>query len=215
MRKRPAFFRSKMKKVDRWNTPGTADTPDNADGGVLIVLPPGWGPEKRPGEEEPKARGLITSAQIDRGPLVPICLHWLERAGLPVRRNVRSFSVAVWPKMPLENVRGPQMVPKLVAAGEDVLAECRRRHPRLVIFLSCYLFDAFRDTALADEVSDIFGAELEKTRRLTRRRLRAEVVRYERALVLGLPLPSQNTTSVIVEDLVEGLTSLFRVSGLR
>ncbi|EJX06908.1 hypothetical protein EVA_04979, partial [gut metagenome] len=108
-----------------------------------------------------------------------------------------------------------QMVPKLAAAAECLLAACRQRRPQMVIFLSCYLFDAFRHEALADEIRALFGSPLEKSRRLTRGRMRAEGVRYERALVLGLPLPSRNTTAAVADDLVEGLSTFFRANSLR
>ena len=200
-------------KIERWNTPGTADPPQNTEGGILIVMPPAWGPEKRPGEKEPKARGLIVSGQIDRGPVIPECLRWLERAGLDAREEARAFSVLVWPPVPFDNAHGPQTVPKLVEERATFVDECRRRRPQILIFLSCYLYDAFRDPGRAIEVRDIFGREIEKTHRLTATRLRAEAMRYERAIVLGLPLPSRNTTPAFADALVEGLAPM--MNGLR
>ncbi len=200
-------------KIERWNTPGTADTPENTDGGILIVMPPGWGPEKHEGEKEPKARGLIVSAQIDRGPVIPECLRWLERSGLDVRETAKAFSVLVWPSEPIRNAHGPQTVPKLVENRAMFIDECRRRRPRILIFLSCYLYDAFRDAGMADDVREVFGHELEKSHRLTSTRLRAEAMRVEKAIVLGLPLPSRNTTPAFVDALVKGLSPI--VNGLR
>ena len=200
-------------KIERWNTPGTADTPENTEGGILIVMPPVWGPEKREGESEPKARGLIVSAQIDRGPVIPECLRWLERSGLEVRELARAFSILVWPSEPICDAHGPQTVPRLVGEKAVLLDECRRRRPKILIFLSCYLYDAFRDPSLADEVRELFGSEIDKSRRLTSTRLRTEAMRLEKALVLGLPLPSRNTTPAFVEALVKGLSPI--MNGLR
>lgn len=200
-------------KVERWNTPGTADTPENTEGGVLIVMPPAWGPEKRDGDKEPKARGLITSGHIDRGPGIPECLRWLERSGLDVRAEARAFSVLVWPSVPIEKAHGPQTVPKLIEEKALFLDECRRRRPQILIFLSCYLYDAFRSPEMAADVSDIFGLTVEKTHRLTATRLRAEAMRTERAIVFGLPLPSRNTTPAFADALVRGLSPV--INGLR
>ena len=200
-------------KVERWNTPGTADTPQNTEGGVLIVVPPAWGPEKREGDKEPRARGLIVSGQIDRGPVIPECLRWLERSGFDVREEARAFSVLVWPETPFEKAHGPQIVPKLIEEKARFFDECRRRRPQIVICLSCYFYDALSSPEMATDVREAFGRVVEKTHRLTATRLRAEALRYERAILLGLPLPSRNTTPAFVDALVKGLAPV--IEGLR
>lgn len=40
---------SKAKFSQRIDVPGTADTPENLQGGVLLVFPPGFGPTLSPG----------------------------------------------------------------------------------------------------------------------------------------------------------------------
>lgn len=199
-------------KIDRWNTPGTGETADNAEGGILIVMPPAWGPEKH-GEVPPKARGLITSAQIDRGPVIPELLRWLEHSGIDIREHARMFSILVWPSERFADCRGPQTVARLIEEKEFFLTECRRRTPQLIIFLSCYFFDAACDATVAADLRTVFGEEIEKPRRICSTRLRAELVRYEKTLILGLPLPGRNTASVFVDALTEGLSQIFK--GLR
>lgn len=87
---------------------GTADTPENLQGGVLLVFPPGFGPTLSPGldasaqalerQKLSRPRGRITARQVDRGPEVPQLLKWLERAGFPVAQDAARFSIFTWPQ---------------------------------------------------------------------------------------------------------------------
>ena len=68
---------SKAKFSQRIDVPGTADTPENLQGGVLLVFPPGFGPTLSPGldasaqalerQKLSRPRGRITARQVDRG----------------------------------------------------------------------------------------------------------------------------------------------------
>ena len=99
---------SKAKFSQRIDVPGTADTPENLQGGVLLVFPPGFGPTLSPGldasaqalerQKLSRPRGRITARQVDRGPEVPQLLKWLERAGFPVAQEAARFSIFTWPQ---------------------------------------------------------------------------------------------------------------------
>lgn len=99
---------SKAKFSQRIDVPGTADTPENLQGGVLLVFPPGFGPTLSPGldasaqalerQKLSRPRGRITARQVDRGPEVPQLLKWLERAGFPVAQDAARFSIFTWPQ---------------------------------------------------------------------------------------------------------------------
>lgn len=92
---------SKAKFSQRIDVPGTADTPENLQGGVLLVFPPGFGPTLSPGldasaqalerQKLSRPRGRITARQVDRGPEVPQLLKWLERADSLLRKKLRVF----------------------------------------------------------------------------------------------------------------------------
>ena len=66
---------SKAKFSQRIDVPGTADTPENLQGGVLLVFPPGFGPTLSPGldasaqalerQKLSRPRGRITARQVD------------------------------------------------------------------------------------------------------------------------------------------------------
>ena len=91
---------SKAKFSQRIDVPGTADTPENLQGGVLLVFPPGFGPTLSPGldasaqalerQKLSRPRGRITARQVDRGPEVPQLLKWLARDSL-LHKKLRVF----------------------------------------------------------------------------------------------------------------------------
>lgn len=193
----------------RSDPPGTGETPENARGGFLVVLLPGFGPEVEEGANS-AARGLITAARIDRGPAVRRVLGWLAAAGFPVEVEARRFALTVWPadgwKRP---VRGPEQVTALVRDADDFLRVLSDRRPALLVLVSCYLFDALRDPALAARVEAVLGRTVEHARRLTSTRLRVEGERRERALVLALPVPGPNTTPEFERELTEALRLFF------
>lgn len=208
----------------RANAPGTADTPENLASGILIVLPPGFGPavpEALEGEaalaavaELERPRGLITAPRVDRGPEIPRLLRWLEAAGLPVGAHSRRFSVFTWP----ERWDGPQLDRRLIgaAAGDAsrLGAELGRRRPMLVFFLSAQLLDALNEPEVEPFASAALGRALEPPHRLSGMRLRVSAQRRERALCAGLPLPRRTLSDGVEREIVECLRRLFLREGL-
>ena len=193
----------------RSDPPGTGETPENARGGFLVVLLPGFGPELKPGAN-PAPRGLITAARIDRGPAVRRVLGWLAAAGFPVETEARRFSLAVWPSGGWKRaVRGPEQVTERVRDSDEFLRVLAERQPSLLVLVSCYLFDALRDPALTERIDAALGRTVEPARRLTSTRLRVEGERRERALVLALPGPGPNTTPEFEEELKDALRLFF------
>ena len=108
---------SKAKFSQRIDVPGTADTPENLQGGVLLVFPPGFGPTLSPGldasaqalerQKLSRPRGRITARQVDRGPEVPQLLKWLERAGFPVAKKSKSVGRSFLSLFPLNSLMPP------------------------------------------------------------------------------------------------------------
>ena len=103
---------SKAKFSQRIDVPGTADTPENLQGGVLLVFPPGFGPTLSPGldasaqalerQKLSRPRGRITARQVDRGPEVP---QLLKRRGSP--KKSKSVGRSFFSLFPLNSLMPP------------------------------------------------------------------------------------------------------------
>ena len=184
---------SKAKFSQRIDVPGTADTPENLQGGVLLVFPPGFGPTLSPGldasaqalerQKLSRPRGRITARQVDRGPEVPQLLKWLERAGFPVAQDAARFSIFTWPQHWEADRPLDRRVLKAAAADAARLAEevkKRRPHPA------------------------------EPVRRITDLRLRVTAQRWVKALCFGLPMPRKTFTPETEETIAEGIAAIFR-----
>ena len=140
-----------------------------------------------------RPRGLLTSAQIDRGPYVPRVLKWLAAAGLDLRSAAPRLQLAVWPEAFEGRPHGPQCVKALVRQSDAFLKTVAERRPRLLVFVSCYLHDAACAPELDGPLTAALGRAIEPPRRLCASRLRVQIQRRERALILALPVPTANS----------------------
>ena len=193
-----------MTKV-RSNPPKPIDTPENMHRGIALVLLPGYGPKEFNGDQ-PYAKGLIDSSHVDRGTVVQTVLAWLNKSGLDVKRQASAFRLVVWPEKWVEsNLRGPQMVSALVEQSSAFVKEMNETQPALLVLVSCYLHDALLNPEVVKALKPALGKPLMPPTRLCSTRLRAQVQRWEKALVVSLPIPSQRTTSAFSEALALGL----------
>ena len=189
----------------RSNPPKPIDTPENMHRGIALVLLPGYGPKDFNGDQ-PYAKGLIDSSHVDRGTVVQTVLAWLNKSGLDVKRQASAFRLVVWPEKWVEsNLRGPQMVSALVEQSSAFVKEMNETQPALLVLVSCYLHDALLNPEVVKALKPALGKPLMPPTRLCSRRLRAQVQRWEKALVVSLPIPSQRTTSAFSEALALGL----------
>lgn len=189
----------------RSNPPKPIDTPENMHRGIALVLLPGYGPKEFNGDQ-PYAKGLIDSSHVDRGTVVQTVLAWLNKSGLDVKRQASAFRLVVWPeKWVGSNLRGPQMVSALVEQSSAFVKEMNETQPALLVLVSCYLHDALLNPEVVKALKPALGKPLMPPTRLCSRRLRAQVQRWEKALVVSLPIPSQRTTSAFSEALALGL----------
>ena len=76
------------------------------------------------------------------------------------------------------------------------------------MLVSCYLHDALLVPEVTNELKPALGNPLTPPTRLCATRLRAQAQRWERALVISLPIPTQRTTPAFVEALTKGLKYL-------
>ncbi len=189
----------------RSNPPKPIDTPENMHRGIALVLLPGYGPKDFNGDQ-PYAKGLIDSSHVDRGTVVQTVLAWLNKSGLDVKRQASAFRLVVWPEKWVEsNLRGPQMVSALVEQSSAFVEEMNETQPALLVLVSCYLHDALLNPEVVKALKPALGKPLMPPTRLCSTRLRAQVQRWEKALVVSLPIPSQRTTSAFSEALALGL----------
>ena len=195
-----------MKTEGRFNPPLTMETPENAGGGIAIVLLPGYGPHS-PDPESGRPRGLVTSSQVDRGPVVREVLKWLSDGGLDLRRHALSFRLVIWPASWEKSLHGPQMVPELVRCSDAFVQEMTTVRPSKVVLVSCYLHDALDSPEMHARLFPAFGKPLTPPARLCRTRLRAQVQRWERTLVVSVPIPGTSTTHAFKQVLTASLTS--------
>ena len=189
----------------RPNPPKPIDTPENMHRGIALVLLPGYGPKDFNGGQ-PHAKGLIDSSHVDRGIVVKTVLAWLNKSGLDVKRQASAFRLVVWPeKWSESNLHGPQMVSALVKQSGAFVEEMNETQPALLVLVSCYLHDALLNPEVVKALKPALGKPLMPPTRLCSTRLRAQVQRWEKALVVSLPIPSQRTTSAFSEALALGL----------
>ena len=174
---------SKAKFSQRIDVPGTADTPENLQGGVLLVFPPGFGPTLSPGldasaqalerQKLSRPRGRITARQVDR----------------PLDRRVL----------------------KAAAADAARLAEeVKKRRPLLLFFVSAQLLDAANLPEVLEALEPVLAHPAEPVRRITDLRLRVTAQRWVKALCFGLPMPRKTFTPETEETIAAGIAAIFR-----
>ena len=191
--------------------PEVLPTSENASDGILVVLFPGLGPQSF----GPR-RGTLFDNSVDHGQTLERFCAWFDVWGIPVHRVrgsetafEKSFFAAEWPADPAvyAGAHGPQMVSKIAARTKELALVLQERRPRLVIFLSCYLWQAANHPDALEILKPIIGNPLETGRRITSERLAAYVQPWEKCTFLALPQPSKNTTERYVLSLAAGVQS--------
>lgn len=203
------------------NPPGTAETPENASGGVLIAALPGTGPALPAASADAadrmaqlaRPRGLITATQVDRGPAVRRALGWLSAAGLDVQAHSRCFSLVTWPEILPETARGARMAAHLAREGAGFIEACAARRPRLIVLLSTVMLDAINAPEMRASLHPVFGEPLAPPRRIADTRLRVLAQRWPGVLMLGLPVSSAQATPQAEQRIIEALRPFFSQRG--
>ena len=179
--------------------PEVLETPENACGGVLVALLPGLGPQT-----PPVRRGHFFDNSIDRGAVLEAFIGWFSLWGIPVCRMrggegpfERQFSTLQWPSEAcvLAHAHGVQMVPRIASRIDELAVVLEQRRPRLVIFLSRYLWLAANLPESRERLAAAAGAPLDEGRRISAHRLNATHQRWQRLEMLALAQPSKNTRS--------------------
>lgn len=184
---------------------------ENKSGGILIVIQPGYGPKP----PQVGRRSFFSDRQVDHGKLLNSLIDWFDLWSIPLVRSrgqdtafERSFFTFEWPSETVTQGHGPQLVPKFASYAHELAELLKDRKPRLVIFLSCYLWQAMN---LAKDIFlETAGRPLENGRRITSERLAAYIQQWEKLTVLALPQPSKNTTEKYVRTLSSGVQEALR-----
>ena len=186
---------------------------ENKTGGILIVVQPGYGPK----EHQSARRSFFSDRQLDHGDTLNQFIDWFDLWSIPLERSrgqdtafERSFFTLEWPKEKIKEGHGPQLVPKFASFAHELSEVIEKRKPRLVIFLSCYLWQAMN--LAKDAFTQSAGNPLDNGRRITSERLAAYIQPWERLTVLALPQPSKNTTAKYVRTLSSGVQEALRRS---
>ncbi len=194
--------------------PEILTTKENKENGILVVLMPGFAERLAPGP-----RSFLSDRTLLLGKTLSLFCDWFTLWGMPLARTSgtegafeRSFSVAVWPEKLPEKAHGPQLVPRIAESAFDLNAILAKRKPRLVIFLSCYLWEAMNVAKEAFALTA--GAPKDKGRRLTDKRLGAYSQCWENLTTVALPIPGKNTTKDFVLSLAPAMQSVLRDTGL-
>ena len=204
------------------NAPGTADAPENLARGVLIVMPPGFGPELNDAELPPEGEarralleklmrpwGVITASRIDRGFAVSETLRWLAAAGFPVEAEAKRFSIFTWPAAWDGRARDGHVARDAVREAGRLRDEFQKRSPLIAVFLSSQLLDAANDPAVREFLAPVAGHPLEPAFRLSGERLRILGQRWEKTLMIGLPVPRKSMRPGFPEEAARAIRTLF------
>ena len=198
--------------------PEVLETPENACGGVLVALLPGLGPQT-----PPVRRGHFFDNSIDRGAVLEAFIGWFSLWGIPVCRMrggegpfERQFSTLQWPSEAcvLAHAHGVQMVPRIASRIDELAVVLEQRRPRLVIFLSRYLWLAANLPESRERLAAAAGAPLDEGRRISAHRLNATHQRWQRLEMLALAQPSKNTTREYVAGLAPAVQQILAHSGV-
>lgn len=187
--------------------PEVLRTEENAQGGILVVVQPGCGPVTHTSVR----RAFLFDKSVDRGPVLNRFAEWFALWGIELQRVrgtegcfERSFFSLQWPPDPVQG-HGPQTVAHIAEHAAALRDELIERRPRLIIFLSCYLWQAVNLPQAISVLEPVCGHPLESGRRITNERLGAYLQRWTSVTMLALPQPSKNTTEKCVRAMAQGV----------
>jgi len=194
--------------------PDILPTPENSENGILVVLTGEFA-------EHPRAsrRSFFGDRNLDLGEALNHFVESFETMGIHLARTSatagsfeRRFCIATWPEQTPAGAHGPQLVPKIALLASELDTLLRQQRPKLLIFLSCYLWRAMNEAQSAFLGSA--GRPLDAGRRITEERLAAYIQHWEHLTVLALPIPSKNTTERFFRSIAPGVQRAFKETEL-
>ncbi len=187
------------------------ETPENAAGGLLVVTMP----HTVPAGETPR-RAFLADNSVHRGPVLERFIQWFSLWDMPQERVrgresafERSFALTLWPGQEPRSAHGPQFVKAVAPQVPALLDVIEKRRPRLLLFLSAYLWQAVTAPDVAPLTDRVCGRALDAGRRLSDTRLAVWVQKRERCVFLALPQPSKNTTDAVVKSWAAQIQRVF------
>ncbi len=187
------------------------ETPENRTGGLLVVTMPHTVPEGTVSR-----RAFLSDRSVDRGAVLERFCEWFSLWGMPLQRTrgketafERAFALTLWPAREPADAHGPQFVKAVAPQVPDLLKILEARRPRLVIFLSAYLWQAVTAPETEPFTTAVCGKPSDAGRRLSDTRLAAWVQKREKCVFLALPQPSKNTTDTVVRSWAAAIQRVF------
>lgn len=189
------------------------ETPETRAGGILVVTMPHTVPEGTV-----TRRAFLADNAVDRGAVLERFFEWFTLWGMPLSRTrgkespfERAFALTLWPRKEPDYAKthGPQFIKAVAGQVPELLDVIKKRRPRLVIFLSAYLWQAVTTPQMQAQTEAVCGKAIDAGRRLSDSRLAARVQRREKCTFLILPQPSKNTTDAVVASWAAAVQKIF------
>jgi hypothetical protein len=191
--------------------PTTLPTEENKEGGVMIVLASGYGPQ-----QSAARRSFFSDTGVDKGAVLNRFVTWFDQWSLPLakRRGAdtsfdRRFFCIEWPESDIGPAHGPQQVARFADRIDELVRVVEERRPKIVVFLSCYLWQAVNLPDSMQALKKAWGAPKSAGRRLSSHRLGAFHQSWDKVEIIALPMPSKNTTDAFVLSLAQPVHAIF------
>lgn len=156
---------------------------------------------------QPSALFVFPPDVLSREEKVRELLGWFSGAGLT--EQVCRVKTAAWPQAWDGEPHGPQRIPQLKAAADELLGMLGEDDPDVLVLVSSNAWQAFYEIE-SQAGAPFWRPAVGRSRRLLEHRLGTVVQRREHALLLGVPVPSSQTSRIFRRLLLEELFSIFK-----
>lgn len=136
-------------------------------------------------------------------------LGWFSGAGLT--EQVCRVKTAAWPETWDGEPHGPQRIPQLKAAADELLGMLEADDPDVLVLVSSNAWQAFYEIESEAE-APLWRPAVGRSRRLLDHRLGTVLQRREHALLLGVPVPCRQTNNAFLDELGKALRGCFERS---
>lgn len=155
---------------------------------------------------KPSALFVFPPDVLSREEKVRELLGWFSGAGLT--EQVCRVKTAAWPRAWDGEPHGPQRIPQLKAAADELLGMLGEDDPDVLVLVSSNAWQAFYEIE-SEAGAPFWRPAVGRSRRLLEHRLGTVLQRREHALLLGVPVPSRQTNKAFLDLLEKALQDCF------